>query len=47
MLHKAPEEKLTWLITIFNELPADFQDSNWINFLNLGKIRKINKENIK
>jgi hypothetical protein len=26
MFYKSPEEKITRLVSIFNELPADFQD---------------------
>ena len=40
MLHKAPEEKLMRVVSIFNELPSDFQDYALQQLDQLLKLRK-------
>jgi len=40
MLHKAPEEKLRRLVSIFNELPTDYQDYALQQLDQLLKLRK-------
>jgi transcriptional regulator with XRE-family HTH domain len=40
MFYKSPQEKITRLVSIFNELPADFQDFVLLHIERLLELRK-------